>query len=46
MNNQDTNQTETVVPVANDQSVTQATAPVAPTTSTVSETVRLELTAD
>ena len=45
MNNQDTNQTEAVVPVANDQSATQATAPVAPTTSTVSDTVKLELTA-
>ena len=33
MNNQDTNQTETVVPVANDQSTTQATAPVADTKS-------------
>ena len=31
MNNQDTNQTETVVPVANDQSTTQATAPAADT---------------
>ena len=31
MNNQDTKQTETAVPVANDQSVTQATAPVADT---------------
>ena len=31
MNNQDTNQTETVVPVANDQSTTQATVPVADT---------------
>ena len=31
MNNQDTNQTETVVPVANDQSITQATVPVADT---------------
>ena len=67
MNNQGTKQTETAVPVANDQSVTQATAPVAdtkpaekadntqdttakapvaPTTSTVSDTVKLELTAD
>ena len=44
MNNQDTNQTETVVPVANDQSTTQATAPVADTKS--AETVKLELTAD
>ena len=47
MNNQDTNQTvnqtETVVPVANDQSVAQATAPVADTKSV--ETVKLELTA-
>ena len=44
MNNQDTNQTvkqtETVVPVANNQNT-----PVA-TTSTVSDTVKLELTAD
>ena len=31
MNNQSTNQTETVVPVANDQSTTQATAPAADT---------------
>lgn len=31
MNNQDTNQTETVVPVANDQSTTQATVPVTDT---------------
>ena len=31
MNNQDTNQTETVVPVANDQSTTQSTVPVADT---------------
>lgn len=31
MNNQDTNQTETVVPVANDQSITQATVPVTDT---------------
>lgn len=31
MNNQDTKQTETAVPVANDQSTTQATAPVADT---------------
>ena len=31
MNNQSTNQTETVVPVANDQSITQATAPAADT---------------
>ena len=71
MNNQDTNQTvkqtETAVPVANDQSVTQATAPVAdtkpaekadstqdttastplaPTAPTVSDTVKLELSAD
>lgn len=44
MNNQDTNQTETVVPVANDQSTTQATAPVADTKS--AETVKLELSAD
>lgn len=44
MNNQDTNQTvkqtETVVPVANNQNTT-----VAPTTPTVPETVKLELTA-
>lgn len=60
MNNQDTNQTvnqtETVVPVANDQSTTQATAPVADTKpaeradnaqdATAPETVKLELTAD
>lgn len=48
MNNQDTNQTvkqtETVAPVANDQSTTQATVPVADTKS--AETVKLELTAD
>lgn len=48
MNNQDTNQTvnqtETAVPVANDQSATQATALVADTKS--AETVKLELTAD
>ena len=44
MNNQDTNQTETVAPAANDQSVTQATAPVADTKSP--ETVKLELTAE
>lgn len=48
MNNQDTNQTvnqtETVVPVANDQSITQATAPA--TDTTVPDTVKLELTAD
>ena len=31
MNNQETNQTETVVPVANDQSTTQATVPVTDT---------------
>lgn len=31
MNNQDTNQTETVVPAANDQSTTQATVPVTDT---------------
>ena len=31
MNNQDTNQTETVVPVANDQSTTQSTVPVTDT---------------
>ena len=31
MNNQDTNQTETVVPVANDQSTTKATVPVTDT---------------
>lgn len=37
MNNQDTNQTETVAPVTNDQSTTQATAP---------DTVKLELSAD
>ncbi|GAA0041674.1 hypothetical protein LATKL145_00840 [Lactobacillus amylovorus subsp. animalium] len=46
MNNQDTNtvkQTETVAPVTNDQSTTQATAPVADTKS--AETVKLELTA-
>lgn len=43
MNNQETNQTETVVPVANDQSTTQATAPVADTKP--AETVKLELTA-
>ena len=45
MNNQDTNQTvnqtETVAPVTNDQSTT-----VAPTTPTVPNTVKLELTAD
>lgn len=57
MNNQDTNQTvnqtETVAPVANDQSTTQATAPVADTKpadntqdATAPETVKLELTAD
>ena len=50
MNNQDTNQTvnqtETVAPVANDQSTTQATAPVAPTTSTVPDSVKLDLSAD
>lgn len=56
MNNQDTKQTETAVPVANDQSVTQATAPVADTKpaekadntqdATAPETVKLELTAD
>ena len=57
MNNQETNQTvnqtETVVPVANDQSITQATAPVADTKpadgtqdATAPETVKLELTAD
>ena len=56
MNNQDTNQTETVVPVGNDQSVTQATAPVADTKpaekadnnqdATAPETVKLELSAD
>lgn len=60
MNNQETNQTvnqtETVVPVANDQSTTQATAPVAGTKpaeradntqdATAPETVKLELTAD
>lgn len=60
MNNQDTNQTvnqtETVAPVANDQSTTQATASVADTKSaeradntqdaTAPETVKLELTAD
>ena len=46
MNNQDTNTvkpTETVAPVTNDQSTTQATAPVADTKS--AETVKLELTA-
>ena len=41
MNNQDTNQTEAVVPVTNDQSTT-----VAPTTPTVPNTVKLELTAE
>lgn len=45
MNNQETNQTvkqtETVVPVANDQSAT-----VAPTAPTVPDTVKLELSAD
>lgn len=60
MNNQDTkqtvNQTETVAPVANDQSTTQATAPAADTKpaeradntqdATAPETVKLELTAD
>lgn len=56
MNNQDTNQTETVAPVANEQSTTQATALVADTKSaeradntqdaTALETVKLELTAD
>lgn len=56
MNNHDTNQTETVAPVANDQSTTQATAPVADTKSaeradntqdaTAPETVKLELSAD
>lgn len=56
MNNQDTNQTETVAPVANEQSTTQATASVADTKSaeradntqdaTALETVKLELTAD
>ena len=59
MNNQDTNQTvkqtETVAPVANDQSTTQATAPAADTKpaekadntqdTTAPETVKLELTA-
>ena len=58
MNNQETNQTvnqpETVAPVANDQSTTQATAPVADTKpaeradntqdATAPETVKLELT--
>ena len=61
MNNQDTNQTETVVPVANDQSTTQATVPVTdtkladntqdatastPVARTVSESVKLDLSAD
>lgn len=67
MNNQYTNQTEAVAPVTNDQSTTQATAPVADnkpaekadnaqdatantpvasTTSTVPDTVKLELSAD
>lgn len=60
MNNQDTNQTvnqtETVAPVANEQSTTQATASVADTKSaeradntqdaTAPGTVKLELTAD
>ena len=57
MNNQETNQTvnqtETVAPVANDQSITQATASVADTKpadntqeATAPETVKLELTAD
>ena len=61
MNNQDTNQTETVVPVANDQSITQATVPVTdtkpvdntqdatastPVPPTVSESVKLDLSAD
>lgn len=60
MNNQETNQTvnqtETVAPVANDQSTTQATAPAADTKpaeradntqdATAPETVKLELTAD
>lgn len=54
--NQDVNQTETVAPVANDQSTTQTTAPVADTKpaeradntqdATAPETVKLELTAD
>ena len=56
MNNQETNQTETAVPVANEQSTTQATASVANTKSaeradntqdaTAPGTVKLELTAD
>ena len=61
MNNQDTNQTETVVPVANDQSTTQATASATdikpadntqdatastPVPPTVSESVKLDLSAD
>src|SRR5699024_8431926 len=59
MNNQDTNtvkQTEAVAPVTNDQSTTQATAPVADTKpaekadntqdATAPETVKLELTAE
>ena len=44
MNNQDINDAKQETPVANDQSVTQATAPVADTKSV--ETVKLELTAD
>lgn len=48
MNNQDTNQTvkqaETVAPVANDQSTTQATAPA--TDTKPADTVKLELTAE
>lgn len=43
MNNQDTNQTETVAPVANDQA-TQVTAPA--TDKKPADTVKLELTAE
>ena len=61
MNNQDTKQTETTVPVANDQSATQVTAPATdtkpadntqdatastPVAPTVSESVKLDLSAD
>ena len=51
MNNQDTNQTETVVPVTdtkpadNTQDATAST-PLAPTAPTVPDTVKLELSAD
>ena len=54
MNNQDTNQTETVVPVANDRSTTQATVPVTDTkpadntqdAPVVPDSVKLDLSAD